>query len=99
MYYKILIASYLLFLNFVSSVSTGAVVDSRIKLTASSLPMLEDTFMVLSCDEIKLAWLKNRLEDSDQPTDSNEEAEMAGIVIKKTIISQVILRVFFLGIK
>lgn len=51
--------------------------------------------MVLSCDEIKLAWLKNRPEDSDQPTDSNEEAEMAGIVIKKTIISQVTLLLCF----
>ncbi|XP_042229630.1 condensin-2 complex subunit D3-like isoform X2 [Homarus americanus] len=70
----------------------GGVVDGRIKLTPSSLPMLQDTLTVLSCDEIKLASLKNRPEDVDQPTDQAEQAAMAGMVIKKTIISQVVKR-------
>ncbi|XP_071518098.1 condensin-2 complex subunit D3-like isoform X2 [Panulirus ornatus] len=70
----------------------GGVVDSRIKLTPSSLPMLEDTLTVLSSDEIKLASLKSRPEDLDQPTDQAEQAAMAGIAIKKTIISQVVKR-------
>ncbi|XP_045592017.2 condensin-2 complex subunit D3-L [Procambarus clarkii] len=68
----------------------GGVVDGRIKLTPSSLPMLQDTLTVLSSDEIKLASLKCRPEDVDQPTDLAEEAAMAGMVIKKTIISQVV---------
>lgn len=51
--------------------------------------MLEDTLMVLSCEEIKLAWLKSRPEDMDQPTDQAEQAEMAKTVVKKTLISQV----------
>ncbi|KAK7065760.1 Condensin-2 complex subunit D3, partial [Halocaridina rubra] len=67
----------------------GGIVDGRIKLTNSSLPMLEDTLTVLRSDEIKLASLKSRPEDVDQPTDQAEQAAMAGMVIKKTIISQV----------
>lgn len=53
------------------------------------MPMLEDTLTILRSDEIKLASLKNRPEDTDQPTDQAEQAAMAGMVIKKTIISQV----------
>lgn len=67
----------------------GGIVDGRIKLTPSSLPMLQDTLTVLSSDEIKLASLKSRPEDADQPTDQAEQAAMAGMAIKKTIISQV----------
>ncbi|XP_076046564.1 chromosome associated protein D3 [Oratosquilla oratoria] len=70
----------------------GGVVDGRIRLTQASLPMLEDTLMVLSCDEIKLASLKARTEDVDHATDEAEQAAMAGMVIKKTIISQVVKR-------
>lgn len=70
----------------------GGVVDGRIKLTPDSLPMLQDTLSVLSSDEIKLASLKSRPEDVDQPTDQAEQAAMAGMVIKKTIISQVVKR-------
>lgn len=70
----------------------GGVVDGRIQLTPSSLPMLQDTLSVLRCDEIKLASLKSRPEDVDQPTDQAEQAAMAGMVIKKTIISQVVKR-------
>ncbi|XP_068227070.1 condensin-2 complex subunit D3-L-like [Palaemon carinicauda] len=70
----------------------GGVVDGRVKLSATSLPMLEDTLSVLRCDEIKLASLKSRPEDVDQPTDQAEQAAMAGMVIKKTIISQVVKR-------
>ncbi|ROT83248.1 putative condensin-2 complex subunit D3 [Penaeus vannamei] len=66
----------------------GGIVDGRIKLTPSSLPMLQDTLTVLSSDEIKLASLKSRPEDADQPTDQAEQAAMAGMAIKKTIISQ-----------
>lgn len=72
------------------TVSPGAVVDGRIKLNKSSMPMLEDTLTVLRSDEIKLATLKSRPEDTDQPTDQAEQAAMAGMVIKKTIISQVV---------
>ncbi|MPC74873.1 hypothetical protein E2C01_069251 [Portunus trituberculatus] len=53
------------------------------------MPMLEDTLTILRSDEIKLASLKSRPEDTDQPTDQAEQAAMAGMVIKKTIISQV----------
>ncbi|XP_076054806.1 condensin-2 complex subunit D3-L-like isoform X2 [Oratosquilla oratoria] len=70
----------------------GGVVDGRIQLTPASLPMLEDTLMVLSSDEIKLATLKARTEDVDQATDEAEQAAMAGMAIKKTIISQVVKR-------
>ncbi|XP_068212187.1 condensin-2 complex subunit D3-L [Palaemon carinicauda] len=70
----------------------GALVDGRIKLSPGSQPMLEDTLNVLRSDEIKLASLKSRPEDTDQPTDQAEEAAMAGMVIKKTIISQVVKR-------
>ncbi|XP_042861506.1 condensin-2 complex subunit D3-like [Penaeus japonicus] len=70
----------------------GGIVDGRIKLTPSSLPMLQDTLTVLSSDEIKLASLKSRPEDADQPTDQAEQAAMAGMAIKKTIISQVVKR-------
>ncbi|KAK8371967.1 hypothetical protein O3P69_011986 [Scylla paramamosain] len=52
--------------------------------------MLEDTLTILRSDEIKLASLKSRPEDTDQPTDQAEQAVMAGMVIKKTIISQVL---------
>ncbi|XP_066945116.1 condensin-2 complex subunit D3-L-like [Macrobrachium rosenbergii] len=70
----------------------GGLVDGRIKLSPGSLPMLEDTLNVLRSDEIKLASLKSRPEDTDQPADQAEEAAMAGMVIKKTIISQVVKR-------
>ncbi|XP_064083333.1 LOW QUALITY PROTEIN: condensin-2 complex subunit D3-L-like [Macrobrachium nipponense] len=70
----------------------GGLVDGRIKLSPGSLPMLEDTLNVLRSDEIKLASLKSRPEDADQPADQAEEAAMAGMVIKKTIISQVVKR-------
>nr|XP_045590344.1 condensin-2 complex subunit D3-like [Procambarus clarkii] len=70
----------------------GGIVNGRIKLTFTSQPMLEDTLTVLSSDEIKLASLKSRPEDIDQPTDQAEQAAMAGMVIKKTIISQVVKR-------
>lgn len=63
--------------------------DGRIKLTPSSLPMLEDTLTILRSDEIKLASLKSRPEDNDQPTDQAEQAVMAGMAVKKKIISQV----------
>lgn len=70
-------------------ISSGAVVDGRIKLNKNSMPMLEDTLTILRSDEIKLASLKSRPEDTDQPADQAEQAAMAGMVIKKTIISQV----------
>ena len=58
--------------------------------------MLQDTLMVLSCDEIKLASLKSKPEDTDQATDQQEQAAMAGMAIKKTIISQVrMISLFF----
>ena len=82
-----LVMEFYLFIYFFP---TGGVVDGRIRLTASSLPMLEDTLTVLRSDEIKLASLKSRPEDTDQPTDEAEQAAMAGMVIKKTIISQVL---------
>lgn len=72
-----------------SLISSGAVVDGRIKLNKNSMPMLEDTLTILRSDEIKLATLKSKPEDTDQPTDQAEQAAMAGMVIKKTIISQV----------
>ncbi|KAK3873393.1 hypothetical protein Pcinc_021594 [Petrolisthes cinctipes] len=68
----------------------GGVVDGRIKLTPSSLPMLEDTLTILRSDEIKLASLKSRPEDNDHPTDQEEQAVMAGMAVKKKIISQVV---------
>ncbi|XP_066982658.1 uncharacterized protein [Macrobrachium rosenbergii] len=70
----------------------GGLVDGRIKLSPGSLPMLEDTLNVLRSDEIKLASLKSRPEDTDQPADQAEEAAMAGMVIKLPLITQVVKR-------
>ena len=65
----------------------GGVVDGRMGGRGSE-PVLRDTLLVLCCDDIKLASLKARPEE-DQATSQEEQAQIAGMAIKKTIISQV----------
>ncbi|XP_047737385.1 condensin-2 complex subunit D3 [Hyalella azteca] len=68
----------------------GGVVDGRMG-AAGSDDVLRDTLLVLCSDEIKLASLKSRPEE-DHPVNQEEQAQIAGMAIKKTIISQVVKR-------
>uniref|UniRef100_A0A2P2I5C0 Condensin-2 complex subunit D3-like n=1 Tax=Hirondellea gigas TaxID=1518452 RepID=A0A2P2I5C0_9CRUS len=68
----------------------GGAVDGRLG-AAGCDAVLHDALLVLSCDEIKLATLKARPED-DQATNQEEQAQIAGMAITKTIISQVVKR-------
>ncbi|KAF2366658.1 Condensin complex subunit 1 C-terminal [Trinorchestia longiramus] len=68
----------------------GGVVDGRMGATGSDA-VLRDALLVLCSDEIKLASLKSRPEE-DHATNQEEQAQIAGMAIKKTIISQVVKR-------
>ena len=67
----------------------GGVVDGAIRLSATSLPLLRDTFHCLGSDSIKLASLKSKGPEEEAET----EQDMAGKIMeaaKKKIISDVV---------
>ena len=68
----------------------GGVVEDSIKITPESLPVLKDTFFVLASDAIKLASLKSKAGDSDEPETEEDKANMVMNAAKKQIISGVV---------
>ena len=68
----------------------GGVVEDNIKITPESLPVLKDTFFVLASDAIKLASLKSKAGDSDEPETEEDRANMVMNAAKKQIISGVV---------
>ena len=61
--------------------------EDSIKLTPASLPVLKDTFFVLASDAIKLASLKSKAGDNDEPETDEDRANMVMNAAKKQIIS------------
>ena len=68
----------------------GGVVEDNIKLTPASLPVLKDTFFVLASDAIKLASLKSKASENDEPETDEDRANMVMNAAKKQIISGVV---------
>ena len=68
----------------------GGVVEDSIKLTPASLPVLKDTFFVLASEAIKLASLKSKASDNDEPETDEDRANMVMNAAKKQIISGVV---------
>eukprot|EP00095_Tigriopus_kingsejongensis_P003824 maker-scaffold2482_size15237-snap-gene-0.3 protein:Tk03824 transcript:maker-scaffold2482_size15237-snap-gene-0.3-mRNA-1 annotation:"condensin-2 complex subunit d3" len=71
----------------------GGAVEGQVILGLESFDLLQDAFACLSCEEIKLASLKSKVDEDEGQPSSQTDDDMSGAIqsaLKKNLISQVV---------